>query len=68
MLIERLITRQRELGLTDGEFARRLGISRTLWWAIRTGQRAMGLRSLRGIVRAFPDLDDEVLAFLRIEE
>ena len=65
MLIELLQARQRELGLSDGAFARRLGVSRSLWIAVQSGQRAVGLRLLRGVVRAFPDLDDDVLAFLR---
>ena len=65
MLIELLQARQRELGLSDGAFARRLGVSRSLWIAVRSGRRAVGLNLLRGVVRAFPDLDDEVLDYLR---
>jgi len=65
MLAETLEQRQQELGLSDGQFAQRLGISRPLWVATRTGQRAVALQLLRGVARAFPDLDAEILRFLR---
>ncbi|RLC62430.1 MAG: hypothetical protein DRI48_09555 [Chloroflexi bacterium] len=67
-MIEALIARQRELKLSDGEFARRLGVSRTLWVAVRTRKRAVGMRLLRGTIQAFPDLERDVLAFLRQPE
>jgi predicted transcriptional regulator len=68
MLTESLKAKQRELELSDGAFARRLGVSRPLWVAIRSGQRPVGLSLLRGVVRAFPDLEAEVLSFLQGDE
>ena len=64
-IIEQLETRRKELGMTDEAFARLLGISRPLWSQIRSGKRRMTLEVVRGILRAFPDLEGQVLAFLR---
>ena len=63
--IKVLCARQSELKLHDGEFAARIGISRPLWVQVRSGSKAVGLQLLQGVARAFPDLDDQVLAFLR---
>jgi len=60
-----LKNRQQELQASNAEFACRLGISRPLWIAVRVGRRAVGMGLLSGVVNAFPDLDDEVLVFLR---
>jgi len=64
-LVTILEARQRELGLTDAAFADRLGVSRQLWAMTRAGQRAVGLLLLQGVVRAFPDLHNQVLAHLQ---
>ena len=64
-LVAVLTARQQQLGLTDGRFARLMGLTRPLWQAIRTGRRNVSLRLLAGVVRAFPDLEGEALAFLR---
>jgi len=65
VLIQTLKDRQQKLKANNTEFARRLGISRPLWVAVQAGRRAVGVELLRGVVNVFPDLDDEVLAFLR---
>ena len=67
-LVEMLAARQQELKQPDGAFSRKLGICRTMWVATRSGKRQVGLALLRGVARAFPDLDGEVLAFLRGDE
>lgn len=65
MLIQRLIKRQRSLGLTDVEFARRLGIHQSYWSLIKAGRRRPGRRFLAGVATQFPDLQPECLIFLR---
>jgi transcriptional regulator with XRE-family HTH domain len=67
MLIEKLEAKRKELQLSDAAFARRLGVSRPLWTAVREGKRSVGMALLRGAARAFPDLDGAVLAHLRGE-
>jgi transcriptional regulator with XRE-family HTH domain len=64
MLIEELEAKRKELGLSDAAFARRLGVSRPLWVAVREGKRSVGMTLLRGAAREFPDLDGAVLAHL----
>ena len=65
-LIQSLADRQHELGLNNIEFAARLGISRQLWEMTKTGKRNVGVTLLGGIVRAFPELNDQVLAYLEM--
>ena len=64
-LIEALQARQCAQRLSDGQFARLLTVHRTTWVLIKTGARPVNLALLCGVVRAFPDLDNWVLAFLR---
>ena len=64
-LVEALIQRQAKLDLSDGEMAVRLNVSRDLWNKVRRGEKAIGSKLLRGIMREFPDLAPEVLSFLR---
>ena len=64
-LVAKLSARQTELGLTDTEFARRLEISRPLWWMTRHGTRRINIMLLNGIAKAFPELDEDILAALR---
>jgi hypothetical protein len=63
-LIQAVMTKQYELGETDLEFSRRLGISRQAWQLVRTERGRPGHRTLKGIVQAFPDLQFEILAYL----
>lgn len=66
-LVAALIARQRDLDESDLLFAQRLGISRQTWQFIRTGVRVPGLRTVRGIRQAFPELSSETDAFLSVE-
>lgn len=66
-IIERLEFQRQELGMTDEAFARLLGISRPLWPQLRSGRRRLTAAVLRRILRAFPDWEEAVLAFLRGE-
>jgi transcriptional regulator with XRE-family HTH domain len=64
-LIEAVEERKRSLGWTDESLARALGVSRPLWSQVRSGKRRMTLDVVRGILQAFPDLEAQVIAFLR---
>ena len=63
MLLEELRLKQREL--SDYKFADILGISHQLWQMTRTGKRELGLTVLQGVVKAYPELDRDVLFFLQ---
>ena len=51
--------------LSSVELARALGLSKSGLNLILTGKREFGLRALRGVARAFPELDSEILDYLR---
>ncbi len=61
MLQTKLIERQRELSLRDGEMAARLGIPRTTYSSMKVGRSRVSLELARRIARAFPDLAQYVL-------
>lgn len=63
MLIERLTQIQRALGMSDREFARRIGVSGAMWTMVRNKQRRLGPRALGGIHRAFPELREDVFDY-----
>ena len=64
-LVERLIVIQNAHKWSDFDMAQQLGITRTMWQQVQHGERRLGSRtSLRAIVRAFPELGPEVLAYL----
>lgn len=64
-IVKNLQTRQAELKLIDARFAELLGISRPLWWMTRNGQREVNISLLRGVARAFPEMHDQIVAFLQ---
>ncbi len=64
MLMQRLIEKQVTLGENDALFSRRLGVSRQLWNFTRNGRQPVGWSILRGTLRGFPELTDEVLTFM----
>jgi len=53
--------------LTDAEFAGVLGISRQLWQAVRTGKKRIGESIIRGIATGLPELQGELLVYLKGE-
>lgn len=67
-LIDALCERQRESGLTDTAFARRLRVHRAMWRQVRLGQTLPGRKTLCGIRREFPELRDALDAFLLTAE
>ena len=62
MLRELLVKKQRDLGLRDGEMARRLGIPRTSYNSVKVGTYRVSLFLAGAMIRAFPDLREAVLA------
>lgn len=67
MLLEKLIRKQQELGMSDRRFAKELGVSRALWQFTKTGQNQIGIKMLSGIRRRFPELMPDILIFLDTE-
>lgn len=64
MLKEKLKELQTSEGLNDYKFADKLGISHQLWQMTRSGKRDIGLIILKAILKAYPELDRDVLIFL----
>jgi transcriptional regulator with XRE-family HTH domain len=63
-LVRRLRAMQEEERLTWAELAQRLGVSVAMVGMVYTGERMPGRKFLRGVLRAFPCLRDEVYLFL----
>jgi len=63
-LIEKLKEKQTKERLSDYGFADKLSVSHQLWQMTRTGKREIGLAVLQGTIRAYPELDRDVLIFL----
>jgi len=55
-MIQRLIEIQNSLNVSDSVFAARLGISRALWYSLKTGKSNLGQKSYPAILKAFPEL------------
>lgn len=62
MLLTKLLERQKTLDWTDAAMAARLGVPRTTFSAVKTGQTGISLRMARRIVAAFPDLEPFIWA------
>jgi len=63
-LIEQIKAKQIELGLSESEFAKKLGISRALWFLIKKGERQPGFKFIQAIIKKFPDLQLAVYQYL----
>jgi len=64
-LVDELIKRQKADGLSDGQFATKLGISRPLWWQVRSGHILPSRLFLQAVTRAYPELEPELLEEIR---
>ena len=64
VLVETLVAMQRGNRWPDTEMARRLGVSPSMWSRIRSGERRLGGKALRHVVRDFPRLRKDVLRHL----
>lgn len=67
-LIERLQSIQDNLGLNDSQLARKLGIERSYWSQMKNGHRELGRRALRRILRQWPELREDVLAYIEADD
>lgn len=67
MLLERLVEKQKELGLIDSEFARLLGVPRSTWQLTRTRVKPLRWGIAAAVVKTFPELEGDVALFLRSE-
>ena len=63
-LVLAAVSVQRRMRLSDGAFAKQLGIRRPTWHNIKNAKRHPGLEFVRGLGKAFPMLEPEVDAFL----
>jgi len=64
-LIAAAVDHQRRVGLSDREMAHLLRIHRLHWWRVVHGLTPAGIKVVRGLLRVFPHLEPEVLAYLR---
>lgn len=55
-IVQALIQRQDELGLSGGQFARLIGVTPACWSYIRNGKRRPGRDVIDAVLAAFPDL------------
>lgn len=65
MILESLKEKQRQENLSDQRFARKLGVSRRLWGMTRVGIKDIGMSLLKAAAKTYPDLDADIMAFLR---
>lgn len=56
MLRERLVERQRQDGLRDGEMAKLLGMPRTSYSSLKVGRYGISMRVAKRIAAVYPDL------------
>ena len=63
-LVDRLSAIQDAHKWSDPEMGVRMGVTRVLWQSVKKGDRKFGAKTLRPIIRAFPELGEEVLAYL----
>lgn len=64
-LLATVRAKQLELVETDQAFAARLRVSKACWIKSREGHMPLGMAVLCGTVQAFPELQIEVLQFMR---
>jgi transcriptional regulator with XRE-family HTH domain len=63
-LLERLKLLQRQARMSDREFAQLLGCTGQFWGRVKRGKRGITVAVLGAVLRRFPELTPEVLAFL----
>ncbi len=62
-LLTKIICKQTIEKLSDAEFAKKLGLSRPMWTLTKSGKRNIGPTLTSGLVRVYPDLIPDVLAY-----
>lgn len=63
-LMDKVKQIQDKQGYPDGEMAEILGCSRQLYQMTRTGKAQLGTKILKGIIKAFPELEGDAIYFL----
>lgn len=66
-LIDELRRRQVRAELSEIEFAELLGLADSTWVLIRQRKAKPGFKFVVGVVRRYPDLKGDVMAFLETE-
>jgi len=64
-LVELLIKKQEEMNLSETEFANKLGMSRPMWYLVKSGNRQPGKKFLKATMKAFPELQLDVMNCMR---
>ena len=64
-LVKTLRNKQEHEKMNDTCFAKKLGISRSLWVLTQVGKREIGFTLLRAIVQHYPELIIDVIDFLK---
>ena len=65
LFLQKLIQKQGDQ--SDYAFARMIGVKRSLWQLTRTGKLPIGVTVLKAIVQIYPELNADVLDYLRGE-
>ena len=64
-LLQHLVQLQKNMEASDVKFAKMLGITQAMWTFTKQGRRKIGLSILMGITKKFPELQPEVIDFLK---
>lgn len=64
-LVTKLLEKQRALNLTDSAFSKKLGISRQLWSAIKSGRKGSSLKLFQGVMRELPEFTLDVMSEMK---
>jgi len=64
-LFQRLQTIQKAHGWSSRQMARRLGITHSYWLMLCQGKRKPGRKLFAGVFKAFPELEDDAVSYLR---
>ena len=60
-IVDKIRAKQKEAGLSDTEFAKKVGISRVSWFYVRSGRNKPTAEFYGKVVRQFPELSRDIL-------
>lgn len=66
-LLDKLLEKQSSLGLSNDALARLIGVTPGMWSMVKHGQRRPGIRFIDGVIKAFPELQNECFKYLGLE-
>lgn len=64
-LVEKIKTAQSAAGMNESRFALAMGISRANWFLIKKGDRGLSSDFLKAVMRVFPELEADILAYMK---